>query len=714
MRAFFCNKRMLTFIAMAETSQIDINQNFELAFRFATETNENIFLTGKAGTGKTTFLKYLKENSNKNIVISAPTGVAAINAGGVTLHSLFQLPFQPFLPNKAATDELLGRLKYNRRRIDTIRKMELLVIDEVSMVRCDVIDAIDAILRHFRGNHLEMFGGLQVLFIGDLYQLPPVALRNEWELLQEYYDSPFFFDSRCIRNEMPVFIELNKIYRQSECDFIDLLNKIRHNRMDEETFHHLNSRFVQGFSPDTDQRFITLTSHNNQADAINERELGKLLAEQFLFNAEIDGDFPENSYPAESLLRLKRGAQVMFLKNDSFGKYFNGKIGVIDTLSEDEIRVSCGDEIIEVFPETWDHVVYETDKKEGKLQQHKLGSFTQYPLRLAWATTIHKSQGLTFDRVVIDAARAFAGGQVYVALSRCTHWEGIVLLSKIPPSAIHSNPRVVDLHNKYSGTSLPDRFAAARAAFIHHLFDQWFSFEQPTKMFEKISALINTAPVQSGVSQWLNKFREELQSACSVGNKFLMQVSTLMSEQPVVENNKILHERLSAASIHFRKHTESFMNLLEMPDAEIEHIELAKKLNPLLTELYQYFHSLHHTLIYLEKPFILSDYLHYKFNYKLPLIKINLYAGTSDSQANSGYNELLVRLRVWRNEICDRHNLPVYMVATQESLIQISKEMPATEKSLKEIKGFGNAKVKKYGKEILEIVRNYQEESESR
>ena len=233
-------------------------------------------------------------------------------------------------------------------------------------------------------------------------------------------------------------------------------------------------------------------------------------------------------------------------------------------------------------------------------------------------------------------------------------------------------------------------------------------------MFEKISALINTVPVQPGVSEWLNKFREELQSACSVGNKFLVQVSTLMNEQPVVEDNKILQERLSAASIHFRKHTESFMNLLEMPDAEIEHIELAKKLNPLLTELYQYFHSLHHTLLYLDKSFILSDYLHYKFNYKLPLIKINLYAGTSDSQTKSGYNELLVRLRVWRNEICDRHNLPVYMVATQESLIQISKDMPATEKSLKEIKGFGNAKVKKYGKEILEIVRNYQEESESR
>lgn len=704
---------MLIFIGMPTMPDIDINQNFEIAFRFATETNENIFLTGKAGTGKTTFLKYLKDHCNKNMVIAAPTGVAAINAGGVTLHSLFQLPFHPFLPNEASAEELLSRLKYNRRRLDTLRKMDLLVIDEVSMVRCDVIDAIDSILKSVRGNFDESFGGLQVLFIGDLYQLPPVALRDEWEVLKEYYDSPFFFDSHSLRNEMPVFIELKKIYRQSESGFIDLLNKIRHNQMDDETCQMLNSRYQPGFNQSASGKFITLTSHNNQAGTINQRELSKLVSEPFVFDAEIEGDFPENSYPAEVKLTLKRGAQVMFLKNDTFGKYFNGKIGIVDSLSADEITVACDNELIEVSPETWEHLVYETDKSEGKLIQHKLGSFTQYPLRLAWATTIHKSQGLTFDKVVIDAARAFAGGQVYVALSRCTQWEGIVLLSKIPPTAIRSNQNVVDLHNRYSNNSLPERFAGARTAFILNLFDQLFSFEKPIRMFEKIIPLIGSVPVQEDVIKWRDQFYQKLSEAHITGGRFLSELNNLINDQPVVENNEKLQKRLADASSYFLKPTELFLNMLEMSHIEIEHVELAKKLNVSLTDLYLYFHSLHHSLQFLKKPFVLTGFLKYKFDYNPPRTKINVYAGSRVSNS-SGYNELLVKLKQWRNNICDRYNLPVYMVANQESLIQITQQLPTNEKSLMEIKGFGNAKVKKYGKEILEIVKEYCEEEKQK
>src|SRR6185437_9907684 len=301
---------------MEDLNPIEHNDVFDLAYRFVTETSENIFLTGKAGTGKTTFLKYLKESCSKNIIVAAPTGVAAINAGGVTLHSLFQLPFHPFLPTALSKSALLGKLKFNRQRQDLLRKMELLVIDEISMVRCDTMDAIDTILRSVRRKHNLPFGGVQLLCIGDLYQLPPVARRDEWNILSEYYSSEFFFDSNVIREQMPMLIELNKIYRQKEDSFVRLLNKVRNNQMDADDFEDLHQRYDPAFRPGYDDKFITLTSHNNQADQINHRELQKLSTPSFTYNANIDGDFPENMYPAEGALVLKQGAQVMFLKND--------------------------------------------------------------------------------------------------------------------------------------------------------------------------------------------------------------------------------------------------------------------------------------------------------------------------------------------------------------------------------------------------------------
>ncbi|HSN08386.1 MAG TPA: AAA family ATPase, partial [Hanamia sp.] len=313
-------------------TNIDFNPVFDLAYRFVTETSENIFLTGKAGTGKTTFLKYLRDNCSKNIIVSAPTGVAAINAGGVTLHSLFQLPFTPFLPTSGSKSELLAKLKYNKQRQDLMRKMELLVIDEISMVRSDVMDAIDIILRSVRRRHELPFGGVQLLCIGDLYQLPPVAQRQEWSILQEYYSSPFFFDSRVIKEQMPMLIELNKIYRQKEDSFVNLLNKVRNNQMNADDFEDLHQRYYPDFRPALEEKYITLTSHNNQADLINHRELQKLLAPSFSYEAEIEGDFPESMYPAEGTLVLKEGAQVMFLKNDVEKRYFNGKIGMIKKL----------------------------------------------------------------------------------------------------------------------------------------------------------------------------------------------------------------------------------------------------------------------------------------------------------------------------------------------------------------------------------------------
>jgi ATP-dependent exoDNAse (exonuclease V) alpha subunit len=452
--------------------KIEINENFSLAFRFVTETNENIFLTGKAGTGKTTFLKYLKENCSKNIVIAAPTGVAAINAGGVTLHSLFQLPFYPFIPSPAGKNELLQRLRFTTRRIDLIRKMDLLVIDEISMVRCDVLDAIDTILRYVRKTPEAAFGGVQVLFIGDLYQLPPVTKQQDWLFLQEYYNSEFFFDSNVIREDIPVLIELKKIFRQQNDSFISILNKVRNNEMSDDDFSELHLRFQPGFTPSKDEKYITLTSHNAQADRINNIKLSALATTKFTYKAEIEGEFPESMYPAEESLELKKGAQVMFLKNDIEKRYFNGKIGVIKYLDNEEIIVDCDGMSISVDMETWENTQYNLNRQDGKLEQKVLGTFRQFPLRLAWAITIHKSQGLTFDKVMIDAGSAFSSGQVYVALSRCRSLDGIVLLSKIPASAIRCNESVVKNHQSMSPRgSLAERFEGARQAYTLQLMD---------------------------------------------------------------------------------------------------------------------------------------------------------------------------------------------------------------------------------------------------
>ncbi|MGH2648690.1 MAG: ATP-dependent DNA helicase, partial [Ginsengibacter sp.] len=461
-------------------NSIERSEIFDLAYRFVTETSENIFLTGKAGTGKTTFLKYLKENCSKNIVVAAPTGVAAINAGGVTLHSLFQLPFHPFLPTKNNKDELLAKIRFNRQRQQLLRKVELLVIDEISMVRCDTMDAIDTILKSVRRKYDVPFGGLQLLCIGDLHQLPPVARRHEWNILQEYYSSEFFFDSNVIKEQMPLLIELNKIYRQKEFSFVELLNKVRNNYMNADDFEDLHQRYNPSFRPTIEEKYITLTSHNNQADQINARELQKLLSPSYKYEAIIEDDFPENNYPAEGSLILKEGAQVMFLKNDTILKrYFNGKIGVVKKLSKDEIQVECDGATISVSMETWENSRYVLNREDGKLQQETLGTFTQFPLRLAWAITIHKSQGLTFEKVMIDAGAAFSSGQVYVALSRCTNLNGIVLLSRIPPAAIYSNNNVIKGQQALTHKgSLAERFDGARQIFTQQLLEEIFSFNE--------------------------------------------------------------------------------------------------------------------------------------------------------------------------------------------------------------------------------------------
>ncbi len=458
------------------------NHIFQLASLFVNQTGAPIFLTGKAGTGKTTFLKYIRENCFKKMAVVAPTGVAAINAGGVTMHSFFQLPFGPFIPvtrrgwdqddhqrddgghsgnygnhsglrgdhnSRAAVDQrsLFANIRFNADKRDLLQELDLLVIDEVSMVRADTLDAIDSILRHFRGQPLTPFGGVQVLYIGDLFQLPPVVANEEWELLKEHYPSPFFFDAHALRQTPPFYLELKKIYRQNEAEFIDILNNIRNNQVTPEDLERLHQHYQPGFQAAKEKNYITLTSHNAKASGINQSELQNLPGKLHAFEADLNGDFNDRSFPAEKTLHLKEGAQVMFIKNDKgeTRRYFNGKIGAIKKISGDNISVGFpgeADELI-VEKETWKNIRYNYNREKDHIEEEELGSFSQYPLRLAWAITIHKSQGLTFRKAIIDAGSSFAPGQVYVALSRLTTIDGLILHSRIHPQSISTDQRVI-------------------------------------------------------------------------------------------------------------------------------------------------------------------------------------------------------------------------------------------------------------------------------
>jgi hypothetical protein len=684
---------------------IERNEIFELAFRFITETSENIFLTGKAGTGKTTFLKYLKDNCTKNVVVAAPTGVAAINAGGVTLHSLFQLPFHPFLPTRNHKEELLGKIRYNKQRQQLLRKMELLVIDEISMVRCDVMDAIDTILKSIRRNYDMPFGGVQLLCIGDLHQLPPVAQNHEWAILQEYYTSPFFFDSMAIKEQMPLLIELNKIYRQKEDSFVRLLNKVRNNQMDADDFEDLHMRYDPLFSPMPGEKYITLTSHNKQAAEINQQKIENLFTDPVIYKAVIEEDFPEHIFPAESELLLKEGAQVMFLKNDVVAKrYFNGKIGVVKLLEPNKIIVDCDGMEIEVAKETWENTRYTLNRNDGKLEQETLGTFTQYPLRLAWAITIHKSQGLTFEKVMIDAGASFSSGQVYVALSRCTSLEGIVLLSKLSSATLFSNDNVIKGQQSLTHRgSLAERFTGARQVFTQQLISDIFSFND---IETGIALLLHH------ITQQQEKLNTEslpwIITDKSVGLKFTDVVNGILKEEPVIENNRAAQKRISDAANHFEPKFLAYQKALQNHPLVTEHKETSTIINEQLNQLALAIYSCIYYLQYCKQPFSVTTFLQHKLKFAQPKINLTCYAsGKKESYTDVANTELYNTLKRWRDMKVEEEAVAIYMVANQATLKEIATYLPLTKKDLLQISGFGKAKVDKYGDDVIETVEEY-------
>ena len=451
---------------MKTIDNIELDENnveFNYASEFVKHTDKLVYLTGKAGTGKTTFLKSLKTNTSKNTIILAPTGVAAINANGQTIHSFFHLPFGPFVLNdkRLRTNKDLGDLddttiystfKYRDDKKIIIEQLELLIIDEISMVRCDTLDVIDKILRVFRKKPFLPFGGVQVILIGDTFQLPPIADYAQWEILKNYYESPFFFSSKIVAECKPIYIELKKIYRQKEQEFIDLLNKIRVNQINEIELNDLNKKYNPTFSSNGIDNHIILSTTNAQVNQTNATKLDELKSETKIFEGEVTGTFPKDSngsfvLPTEQNLHLKIGAQVMILKNDSgeIKRYFNGKIGKISSLENNKIIVEFSDENkVQIEKTSWNNIQYIWNKEKRKIEETTIGTFTQYPLRLAWAITVHKSQGLTFERVYADLGSAFEDGQVYVALSRCTSLSGLVLKSQIPRNKIRTNNKVLE------------------------------------------------------------------------------------------------------------------------------------------------------------------------------------------------------------------------------------------------------------------------------
>ena len=687
---------------------------YNFAYDFAMHTNRSIFLTGKAGTGKTTFLRNLKNETRKQMAVVAPTGVAAINAGGTTIHSFFQLPLTPFTPTPAGRKSLIEKAHMQKHRRKVLQELELLVIDEISMVRADVLDAIDTILRHFRHRHHEPFGGVQLIFIGDMFQLSPVATDEEWRLLSQYYNSPSFFHSQVILQQQPIYIELDKIFRQSNADFIRMLNEIRNNCLSYESLNLLQQRCNPFFVPPQDDTYITLTTHNHKADTINTEELGKLKGEIYRFEAEIKGDYPEKSYPTEKVLELKIGAKVMFLKNDTetSRRYFNGKIGVVEGVKEKSIVIRCAadNQTIEIHKDIWRNIQYTTNPKTLQIEENELGVFTQYPLRLAWAITIHKSQGLTFDKAVIDAGSAFAPGQVYVALSRCRSLEGMVLLSKINPRTIQNDKKIVDYErNKLPAKLLESQLKESKNDYQKFILNNIFEFGSTEG---KILQLFNeTEKKKSSFNDETMPFLEDILQQTKeiriVAVKFQSQLQQILNTSPV--DDDFLQSRIAAAANFFIPKYDNLIETIRQSPATTDSQSRASDYNDGLKTLFSNVSQKRFLLNGLKVQFSVEGYFTLKKNFVSRELKVNAYAGnaTTKTTISTRYPELYWELARLRNLICEPTNTPIYLVAQTKTLNEMSNYLPQTEKELSKISGFGPTKVERYGKAFLDVIHDY-------
>ncbi len=685
------------------------NPELELALQFIEKTDRNLFITGKAGTGKTTFLHKIKSESLKRMVIVAPTGVAAINAKGVTIHSFFQMPFGPILPNQIANTN--QQRKFSKTKIDIIKSLDLVIIDEISMVRADLLDAIDQVMRRYK-NRNKVFGGAQILMIGDLQQLAPVVKPNEWSLLQQHYETVYFFSSKAYQEANVVSIELKHIYRQKNENFIKILNEIRTNTLSDASAKILNKNYNPSFSPTKEEGYITLTTHNNRANLINDSELNKLKIKSAFFNAEISGKFSENAYPNAERLELKVGAQVMFLKNDSSTdkRYYNGKIGIITAISKETVTVQCPNEADEIVTEkeTWSNINYSINEETKAIKEEMIGAFSQIPLRLAWAITIHKSQGLTFERAIIDAEASFAHGQTYVALSRCTSLDGLVLKTPITSSAIindntisvfnesveenHPNERILNESEKYFQLNL-----------ISEIFDYQPLLYPTIRLIDVFYK--NQTSIKGDVIDHLQTIKDDgIVALMKVSNGFKNQLLQISEDAILPENSSQIQERFIKAIAYFVIKTKGDIlkplnTIAFSTDNKTVQKDFSKQLDSLQEKLLEKLFVLQK----LTNGFKVQEYLEVRA--KAVLQKSE---PTKKKKVVSKRDPILsIKLRELRDEISKDLGIPHFQIFTQETLYAMCDELPRTEKELLKIVGMGKTRVSKYGEVVLEAIDAY-------
>lgn len=711
---------------------IEKDGRFTLAERYVQETGVSVFLTGKAGTGKTTFLRHIVEETTKRCAVVAPTGVAAVNAGGVTIHSFFQLPLCPYLPDvKELVTEYQMPEKYRslrKERVRILRTLDLLVIDEISMARADLLDAIDATLRRYRRND-KPFGGVQLLMIGDIQQLPPVVTDAEKPYMDQVYPSPFFFNSKALRLLPYIVVELDKIYRQSDARFTDILNDVRTGRPSRETLRVLNQRLDPAFEPPSDEHWIRLTTHNYQADSVNKAKLDELGGESMASEAEIEGNYPESAYPADTLLTLKVGAQVMFTRNDTFGlgRYYNGKIGTVTSLAPTLVVTDeNGDEIV-VDKEKWENVRYEIDPVDNEIKPVTDGTFIQYPLRLAWAVTIHKSQGLTFDRVVIDAGRAFSFGQVYVALSRCRTLEGIVLSTPIGERCTFTSEEVTS----FEGTYTPPETAESelprfRTEFYADKLCEAFNLRRLRYTYGRLAGVWEDrlgklypalAKTVASLAKGEDESKPGFEELVLIAGRFQVQARKIIASEGT--SSAYLKERVGKAAKYFIERLAALAKVsAPMAVVEIENKE-TKKVFKTATE--EYLKELRFRLS-LYKEILADGFSPKRFSavstecelapssslkalansiagvYGMPKAK---EGGESGEDVNS---KALEALGKWRESKREESGLSAYMILNQKTMAGIAAIIPRTKEELLGVSGFGNAKWEKFGEEILRLL----------
>lgn len=699
------------------------NQDEQLAWQIVESTRSNLFLTGRAGTGKTTFLRQLQQHLPKRMVVLAPTGIAAINAGGVTLHSFFQLPFAPFVPDTTFSQKQ-QKFAIRKQKLRLIRSLDVIVIDEISMVRADLLDAVDDTLRRIRRNN-RPFGGVQMVLIGDLGQLSPVVKEEEWTMLSCYYDSPYFFSSRALRSTRFSVVELTHVYRQSDARFLDILNQIRENRADASVLQALNARYQPGFNPGPDEGYIQLMTHNAQAQAVNDRELEALPAKAFSYKAKVEGKFPEMNFPTDELLTLKEGAQVMFVKNDSSKdkRYYNGMIGRITSIGSRGFRVlpKDGDQEIDVGTEEWTNSRYVLNEKTKEIEEEVEGSFVQFPVKTAWAITIHKSQGLTFDRAIIDASHAFAHGQTYVALSRCRTLEGLVLSSPIPASAI-IHDRMVDSFSEQSEELKPsaEQMETMQREYFIGLLDELFGFDTLTAALYSLCRLYSEHlhrqyPKATAEMKAANQLATE--QITGVASRFRVQYVGMVTTQADYDTNAALQERIHKGAAFFLLRLKDLAAVVKKAEAvEIGNKEIKERYAEYSASFAEAL-SLHQRLLshFSQKRFSTASFLHEK---AMALLADKDEDGGKKKPAKPEprpvtdlseiiRKQLTAALKAWRSRKAKEKEVPLYGVLPNSAIQTIVDYCPKTPEELAQLPGFGPQRVENYGADIVRIVGKY-------